>query len=343
MASLHKERLEQVLKSFNGQRILVIGDLMVDRYVEVAARKISREAPVPVGDLVGESSFLGGAGNLASNIVALGGRCFVAGVIGEDPQGDWVLKALRDKGIDPSGVVLNSRPTTLKTRYIVNQFQVLRIDRELRSDVQPEIAEKMLENIRNILPSVDYVAIADYDKGSVTAALIDGLVEMSRQAHKKIIAQPKVRHYLDFRGVTQLKSNEREASIATGITIVNETGLRNIGINLMQRLECESILLTRGERGMTLFEENSITNIPPLLGSRNYLRAVGVRDAVTSVIALGVSSGASMLEATTLGNIAAAVKGDAIGTVVLTVDTLRAHLDDARRIFDQIVEVPVRR
>jgi D-beta-D-heptose 7-phosphate kinase/D-beta-D-heptose 1-phosphate adenosyltransferase len=340
---LHKDRLDQVLKSFNGKRILVVGDLMVDRYVEVAARKISREAPVPVGDLKGESSFLGGAGNLASNIVALGGRASVAGVIGEDSQGDWVLKALRDKGIDPSAVVLNSRPTTLKTRYIVNQFQVLRIDRELRSDVEVEITDRMLESITNILPAVDYVAVADYDKGAVTAALIDGLVELSKQGRKGVIAQPKVRHYLDFRGVNQIKSNEREASIATGISVLNETGLRNIGINLMQRLECNSILLTRGEKGMTLFEENLITNVPPLLGSKNYLRAVGVRDAVTSVIALGVSAGASMLEATALGNIAAAVKGDAVGTVVVTVENLRSHLEDTNRIFDQIVEVPVRR
>src|SRR5579875_3147787 len=165
---------------------------MVDRYVSITARKLSREAPVPVGDFQGEKFSLGGAGNLANNIIALGGKASVLGFVGQDSQGEWILK----------------------TRYIVNGFQVLRVDREVRSDISQELSNMLSESFESLVSVSDIVAIADYDKGTITPYFIDFIVTKAKAAGKKIIAQPKVRHYMDLRGVDYIKSNEREASIA---------------------------------------------------------------------------------------------------------------------------------
>ena len=316
---------------------------MVDRYQSILARKISREAPVPVGDLQGEKLSLGGAGNLANNIVALGGRAEILGFVGDDPQGEWIRKALSEAGVEISGIETFKRPTTLKTRYVVNGFQVLRVDREIRSDIDFELSDRLLKHADAFIAKSDLVAIADYYKGTVTSYLIDALVASAKTAGKKIIAQPKVKHYLDFRGVDYVKSNEREASIATGISVLNETGLRNIATNLTTRLGCRAIILTRSERGITVFEQNNMTTIPPMLPPNEFARPVGVRDAMTSVLSLSIASGANAFEGAALSNLAAAIRGQRAGTIVVSSKDIMQNLDIADKIFSQVVQVPVRR
>lgn len=316
---------------------------MVDRYVSIIARKISREAPVPVGDLQGEKLSLGGAGNLVNNIAALGGRAHILGFVGEDSQGEWIRKALSEAGVDISGIESYPRPTTLKTRYMVNGFQVLRVDREVRSDINSDLADRLLKHAGTFVGDSDMVAIADYDKGAITSYLIDGIVTAAKAAGKRIIAQPKVRHYLDFRGADYIKSNEREASIATGISVLNETGLRNIAANLTTRLGCRAIILTRSERGITVFEQNSMTTIPPMISSNQFARPVGVRDAMTSVLALSLASGGNSFEAAALSNLAAAIRGDRSGTIVVTSGGIMQNIDSADKVLSQVMQVPVRR
>ncbi len=343
MALLEKDRLQEVVYGFPGKSVLVVGDLIVDRYVSITARKLSREAPVPVGDLQGEKFSLGGAANLANNIVALGGRANVVGFVGEDTQGEWITRALDDLKINVDGIKKYDRPTTLKTRYIVNGFQVLRVDREIRSDVSEEMSETLMGPIDELVSDCDIVAIADYDKGAVTPYFIDKLVEKAKSADKRIIAQPKVKHYLHLRGVDYIKSNEREASIATGVSVLNENSLRNIATNLGTQLDCKSLILTRGERGITVFEQNHMSTIPPLLSSNEFARAVGLRDAMTSVITLGLASGANSFEAAALSNIAAAIRGDRAGTVVVSSQEILQNLGTAQKILSHVVQVPVRR
>ncbi len=343
MALLEKERLQEIVYEFPGKSILVVGDLMVDRYVSITARKLSREAPVPVGDFRGEKFSLGGAANLANNIVALGGKADVVGFVGHDTQGDWIAKALSDLDVNAERIKKYDRPTTLKTRYIVNGFQVLRVDREIRSDIGLELSDSLIGSFDSLVSDCDMVAIADYDKGTVTPYLIERLVAKAQAAGKKIIAQPKVRHYLDLRGVDYIKSNEREASIATGISVLNETGLRNIATNLGTRLDCKALILTRAERGITVFEQNHMSTIPPLLSSNEFARAVGLRDAMTSVITLALASGANSFEAAALSNIAAAIRGDRAGTVVVSTEEIVQNLGAAQKILGHVVQVPVRR
>jgi len=316
---------------------------MVDRYQSIVARKISREAPVPVGDLQGERLSLGGAGNLSNNVLALGGKAQVLGFVGEDSQGEWIRKALSDSGVDVTGIESFKRPTTLKTRYIVNGFQVLRVDREVRSDIDIELSDRLIKHADTSIANCDILAIADYDKGTVTSYLIDALVASAKKSGKKIFAQPKVKHYLDFREVDYVKSNEREASIATGISVLNETGLKNIATNLTTRLKCSAIILTRSERGITVFEENYMTTIPPMLAPNEFARPVGVRDAMSSVLSLSIASGANAVEGAALSNLAAGIRGERAGTIVVSSKDIMQNLEGVEKILDKIVRVPVRR
>ncbi len=343
MALIEKNKLHEIVSRFKGKSVLVVGDLMVDKYVSIEARKISREAPIPVGDLRGERLSLGGSGNLANNIVALGGRAHMLGFVGEDAEGAWIRKALSDAGIGTSGIETYPRPTTLKTRYMVNGVQFLRVDREVRSDIAGDLTEKLLKHADDAIRDCDILAIADYDKGAVTSYLIDSLVASAKAASKKIVAQPKVRHYLDFRGVDYIKSNEREASIATGISGLNETGLRNIATNLTTRLACRAIILTRSEKGITVFEQNSMTTIPPVMSPSHFARPVGVRDAMTSVLVLSIASGANSFEGAALSNLAAALRGDRAGTIVLSAEEIVQNIGSVEKALSSVAPVPVRR
>ncbi len=333
--------LTRVLDGFRHKSILVIGDLMVDRYVVSQGRKLSREAPVPVADYISEELVLGGAANLTNNLVALGAKVKVLGVVGNDEAGKWIQDELKGKGVDLSGVVANQRPTSLKTRFILNHRQYLRIDKESRSDVDAHVTKQFLSTLKPLLEGTDGVVFSDYDKGVITSELISNVVEDARQQGKKLIAQPKVRHYLDYIGVSMVKSNVREAAIATGMSLVNDSSLRNMGHNLMSRLECDSILLTRSEQGMILFEKKNITNFPAFKGPKPGFNAVGVRDCQTAVLACAIATGAPVREAVLLAGLAASLQADKIGTVVVDLNELRSQADTTVELAERIVQVPV--
>ncbi|HEY5620855.1 MAG TPA: PfkB family carbohydrate kinase, partial [Candidatus Bathyarchaeia archaeon] len=186
------------------------------------------------------------------------------------------------------------------------------------------------------------VVFSDYDKGVITPELISNVVEECRVQGKKILAQPKVRHYLDYIGVTMVKSNLREATIATGVSMVNDTSLRNMGHNLMTRLECDSILLTRSEQGMILFEKKNITSFPPFKGPKPGFNAVGVRDCMTAVLVASLAADAPVREAVLLAGLAASQQADKIGTVVADLNDLRSQANTTVELAERIVQVPVR-
>ena len=329
------------MDGFRHRSILVVGDLMVDRYVVSQGRKLSREAPVPVADYISEELVFGGAANLANNLLSLGARVKVLGIVGKDDAGKWLQDELGKKGVDVSGIVVNNRPTSLKTRFILNHRQYLRIDKESRSDVEAHITKQFLNELKPSIQDADGVIFSDYDKGVITSELISNVVEECRVQGKKMLAQPKVRHYLDYIGVSMVKSNVREATIATGISMINDTSLRNMGHNLMTRLECESILLTRSEHGMILFEKKNITSFPPFKGPKPGFNAVGVRDCMTAVLAASLASGSPVREAVLLAGLAASQQADKIGTVVVDLNDLRSQADITVELAERIVQVPV--
>ncbi len=314
---------------------------MVDRYVISQGRKLSREAPVPVADYISEELVLGGAANLTNNLVSLGAKVKVLGVVGNDEAGRWLQDEFKRKNVDVTGLVINERPTSLKTRFILNHRQYLRIDKEVRSDVDSHVTKQFLESLKELTEGADGVVFSDYDKGVITPELISNVVEDCRVQEKKVLAQPKVRHYLDYIGVSMVKSNVREATIATGVSLVNDSSLRNMGHNLMTRLESDSILLTRSEQGMILFEKKNITSFPALKGPKPGFNAVGVRDCMTAVLACSIAGGAPVREAALLAGLAAAQQADKIGTVVVDPNDLRSQADTTVELAEHIVQVPV--
>jgi D-beta-D-heptose 7-phosphate kinase/D-beta-D-heptose 1-phosphate adenosyltransferase len=344
MDSLSNESLSSLLPKFQGRKLLVIGDLIVSRFVDVSARKLAREAPVPAGDYVGETSLPGGAANLARELTSLGASVSLVGLVGEDEQGAWLKEDLARTGIATSGVVTDkARTTSLRTWIMVNRLHYLRIDRELRKDVPAQITRSFLSTAEAEIPSIDCVVLSDYDRGVINSGLISSIVAAARRAGKIVVAQPKMRHYLDFSGVTYLKSNLEEATHATGINIVNETTLRNLGVNLLARLDCKGILITRGEEGMIVFEKEHLTQFPPLYGKKNFFSKVGVRDVMTGVFSLAVASGGGIAEAACLSNIAGAVRSEASRNITLTVDDLQKQFVNLGDFLQKIMQAPVRR
>jgi rfaE bifunctional protein kinase chain/domain len=344
LESVDKEKLSGLLRQFQGKKILVVGDLLVSRFVEVAARKLAREAPVPAGDYVGETLLPGGAANLARELVSLGATASVVGLAGSDEYAAWLNAEFDRNGISHTGVITDaSRPTSLRTWIMVNGFHNLRIDRDDRRDAPFSVSKRLLEKAEPAVKEVDCVIISDYDRGAITSVLINGIVSAARDSGKIVVGQPKMHHYLDFSGVTYIKSNLEEAASATGMSMVNDTSLRNMGINLLSRLDCRGILVTRGAAGMTLFDGENLTHFPPLAGKKNLFSKVGVRDAMTGVFALALAAGGTAYQATCLSNITGTARSDLQRSAALTVHNLEAHMADLDEFAKKIVQAPVRR
>ena len=341
---MDRDNLANLLRQFQGRKVLVIGDLIVSRFVEVAARKLAREAPVPAGDYVGETFLPGGAANLSRELVSLGASVSLVGLTGLDEYGAWLKAEFSRNGVSYAGVVTDStRPTSLRTWIMVNKFHSLRIDREDRRDVPPTMSKKLLAEAEPLIKGVDCVILSDYDRGAITSYLIGGVVDAAHASGKIVVAQPKMHHYLDFSGVTYVKSNMEEASHATGMAIVNETSLRNMGVNLLSRLECKAILITRGEQGVTLFDAENVTLFPPISGKKNLFSKVGVRDAMTGVFAMGVASGGNAYQAAVLSNVAGEVRSELQRNASLSLHDLEIKAKETDEFVHRIVQAPVRR
>lgn len=343
MAFNSKDRLKEILKGISGKRVLVVGDLMVDHYVETAAKKLSREAPIPVSDVIAENSFPGGGANLAVNISSLGGKVMVVGMVGNDYEGEQLKSMLKKQDIDTSGIITASRPTSLKTRYFLDNRQHFRIDREVRGDIDKDITNELADAVQSKQGNFDCVAISDYDKGTITPKLINRTVSFAKNQNIPIVGQPKVKHYMDFIGFTCVKSNIREASNATGISIMNESSLHNIGIHLMARIECKSLILTAGAKGLTVFEGNNMIKMPALTPSKEFKRAIGIRDAMMAILTVSLTAGASVLEASILSNIAAAVSSVGAQTLVLSMKDFAEYLYDGKDLEQKVTQVPLHR
>ena len=344
MDTVEKEKLTAVLRQFQGRKVLVVGDLLVSRFVEVAARKLAREAPVPAGDFVGQTLLPGGAANLARELASLGASVSLVGLLGSDEYGNWLKAEFGKYGLAAGGVITDqTRPTSLRTWYMVNGFHALRVDKEDRRDAPLAMSKKLLAESEPIIKGVDCVMLSDYDRGAVTSYLMGGIVSAAKAAGKIVVGQPKMHHYLDFSGVTYVKSNLEEAEHATGMAMVNETSLRNLGVNLMSRLESKAILITRGEQGVTLFDKDNVTQFPPIGGKKNLFSKVGVRDAMTGVFGLALASGGNPYQAAVLSNVAGEARSDLPRIASLSLHDLETRAQAVEDFVRRIVQVPVRR
>ena len=312
------KELLRYIDDFSKARVLVIGDVMVDEFVWGKVERISPEAPVPVLEVERESLLLGGAANVVNNIRALGGKVCVSGVVGMDAMGRHLVEELERIGVNPDGIIKKKgRPTTIKTRVIAHHQQVVRMDREVKAPILPETTDKILEYTRSISDRIEAIVVADYAKGVISESLVSGLVAISREKNLILSVDPKVSNFPLYRKVTVVTPNHHEAGSAMGQKILNDEMLLSVGSAILKKLECENVLITQGENGMTLFENGGgVVHIPT--EAREVFDVTGAGDTVISALTLARASGASMRDAALLSNYAAGIVVAEVGTAVVT-------------------------
>jgi D-beta-D-heptose 7-phosphate kinase/D-beta-D-heptose 1-phosphate adenosyltransferase len=309
--------------------VLVIGDLILDHYIWGKVSRISPEAPVPVVHVGSESLKLGGAANVYNNIVALGGRADICGVVGADEGGRQLLKELGTTRHGRGGVVIDAdRPTTRKTRVIAHNQQIVRYDMERRADIRTQYQQRIIRYVESRLRDVACLVVSDYAKGVVTAPLMANLTRLAALRKIPIIVDPKVEHFSYYKGVTVVTPNHLEAMQAAGVHGEDDQAVNQAGDILRQRLGCDCVLVTRGEKGMSLFESNGAHwHIPTV--ARQVYDVTGAGDTVIGTLALAMAAGASIRDGAILANHAAGVVVGMVGTATVTASQLSEALTHA--------------
>ena len=316
--SVSQKALRQYLQRFPQASLLVIGDLILDHYVMGRVSRISPEAPVPVVHVESETLRLGGAANVFNNILALGGKADLCGVIGADESGRLLLKELGKSRSGRGGVIIDhDRPTTRKSRVIAHNQQIVRYDMEGRQELKGTLQKRLLRYVESRIRELSCIVVSDYAKGVVSAALMTELTRMAALRKLPIIVDPKVEHFSYYKGVTVMTPNHLEATQAAGLHGDDDQTINQAGALIRQRLGCQSVLITRGEKGMSLYEgEGTSWHLPTQ--ARQVYDVTGAGDTVIGTLALALATGASMREAATLANHAAGIVVGMVGTATVS-------------------------
>ncbi|MCX7919816.1 MAG: D-glycero-beta-D-manno-heptose-7-phosphate kinase [bacterium] len=320
--NIDKKKLIRLVHKFNRARILVIGDLMLDEFIWGKVNRISPEAPVPVVRVTAQTYVLGGAGNVANNIKTLNGNVDIAGVIGNDEIGQKLLHEFKTRKINSKLVITDTtRPTTLKTRVIAHNQQIVRVDREATESVADDITTQIIEGTKKIIDDIDAIIIEDYGKGVITARLLKEVLALARKHDKYVSVDPKVDHFTLYKKVDIITPNHYEAGAFIGQEITDEQSLLSVGKQLVEALEGANVLITRGEEGMSLFEPTGdITHIPTV--AKEVYDVSGAGDTVIGTLTLALSVGGSFKEAAMLSNFAAGVVVGKVGVATVTPEEL---------------------
>ncbi len=315
--SKNNQQLQKVVQQFSDQPILVVGDLMLDRFVWGRVERISPEAPVPVVEVVKETVHLGGAANVAYNLAVLKARPLLVGVVGSDEAGDRLVEELHRQEISSEGIVRDKgRSTTIKTRIIAHNQQVCRTDREDKTPLSQGTVDQMRSTFQTLLEQVQGMILSDYAKGALSAALVVDLIQEARQAKKFLAVDPKSGDFSVYRGASIVTPNKKEAVRASGVEIVDEASFLQAGQKLLEVTASDYLLITRGEEGMTLFEGKEHSHIPTV--AREVFDVSGAGDTVIASLTLAVAAGASIRDAAILANHAAGVAVGKLGTAAAT-------------------------
>lgn len=327
MSATEAKRMARLIERFPRTKVLVVGDVMIDHYVWGGVSRISPEAPVPVVNVTRETMLLGAAANVVNNIHALGGQVDLCGVIGHDDAGRQLQHLLRTQGIPTDGLVVEpGRPTTIKTRVIAHQQQVVRFDRESKQGIGRDAHRQIFDHVRQrAADGLDAIVISDYCKGVVTRELVRDVVRLARKRGIIVAVDPKVSHFAMYSGVTILTPNTKEASTGAKIEIEDDASLFRAGSGLLRRLACDAVLITRGEHGMSLFEKGGrITHIPTV--AREVFDVTGAGDTVISTLTLAMAAGAGRIAAAKIANIAAGIVVGVVGTATVTPAQLKERV-----------------
>ena len=319
------------INNFQNTTVAIIGDIIADHYIWGKVERISPEAPVPIVDVNKENFMLGGAGNVANNILSLGGSIIIGGVAGNDEMGGWIINTLRTQGVDTTGIAVeDGRPTTRKTRVIAHSQHVVRFDRESRGEISGQSQEIILGFIKNHQKTIKVLVISDYAKGVITRNLLKSVLDMAIENNILVVVDPKLKHFDYYRGAAIITPNTLEASAASGINIYDNETLCRAGENLLNQSGSTAILITRGEHGMSLFERGGrVTHIPAV--AREVYDVTGAGDTVVSTLALSLAAGAKFDEASILANYAAAIVVGIVGTGTVNREQIMAVLTGAEK------------
>ncbi|HEY6872624.1 MAG TPA: D-glycero-beta-D-manno-heptose-7-phosphate kinase [Geobacteraceae bacterium] len=339
---MDRKNVESLFTRAKEIKALVVGDLMLDEYLWGKAERISPEAPVQVVDVVREDIRLGGAGNVANNLVALGCGVTVLSVIGADENGTVLRHAFSGKGVDTAGVFEDPmRRTSKKTRVVAAHQQIVRIDRESRQPVSPEFEEKIAGFLAERGGEYQVILVSDYLKGVLTPGVLAAIMVAGRRLGIPVVIDPKGNDYRKYRGATILTPNRREAEIASGIGIDGEESLARAAEQLLREEDLEALLITRSEEGMSLFEAAGRTvHIPTV--AREVYDVTGAGDTVLAVMGVVLACGHCFEEASRLANVAAGIAVGKLGTSVVTPPEIinevgRGHRDSNAKIKNREV------
>lgn len=323
MYQLTKTRASEILHALRDRYVVVLGDVMLDEFVWGDVTRISPEAPVPVVDVLRESVHLGGAANVLANLVALGARGSVVGVVGNDSAGERLRAGVRKLGSNDHYLITDeTRPSTMKTRIIAHSQLVVRADRELRTRVSEEIEEKLVACLREALEQADAFVVSDYDKGVVTPDILSEILPVAYE-RVPVLIDPKLRNFNLYRPATLVTPNHHEALRMSDTEDHSDDGSHHAAKVIREKLRCDAVLVTRGDRGMMLLEGEG-EPVYVKTAAREVYDVTGAGDTVIAALAGALASGATMLEAAAFANHAAGIVVGKVGTATASAEELLA-------------------
>jgi len=324
---LTRTRVNEILRTLRERNVVVLGDVMLDEFVWGDVTRISPEAPVPVVDVRRESVHLGGAANVLANLIALGARGTVVGVIGKDEAGKRLRNGLSELGTDANDnlIVDEARPSTIKTRIIAHSQLVVRADRESRTPVTSQIEDRIISSIKEALRDANAFVVSDYDKGVVTPRILGEILPFAYE-RVPVLIDPKLRNFNFYRPATLVTPNHHEALRMSDSEDQSDDGSRDAAGVIRKKLGCDAVLITRGDRGMMLLEGDG-EPVYVKTAAREVYDVTGAGDTVIAALAAALAAGTSMIEAATLANHAAGIVVGKVGTATATAEELIATFD----------------
>lgn len=332
MSRLHKKKLAKIISLFEGKNIVVLGDIMLDRFIRGRVERISPEAPVPVVKVTSETFLPGAAGNVAVNLASLKAEVSLVSVAGNDSASSKLLKVLSQKGVDTSAIVIDKkRPTTEKVRIIAEHQQAIRFDKEDANPLSANICRQCRDNLKSLSSKAKAVILSDYGKGVLSHNNIQKVISLCNRKKIPVTVDPKVENFAKYRNVTCITPNTKEAWQGMRLHHKNphdQKAVTELGGKILKKLRSKSVLITQGPNGMTLFEKSDPVNVTHIeTAAKEVYDVTGAGDTVIAVFSLALSCGASFRQSAMLANYAAGIVVGKLGTATITKEELLQVLE----------------
>ena len=326
---MNTKYIKNLFKNAEGSKICIIGDVMLDRYMFGDVNRISPEAPVQVFDLKKVENKLGGSSNVCLNVKTLGANPYLIGVIGDDEMGDLLKSTMSESGQTTDGLIIDSkRPTTCKTRVISDSHHLIRIDSESKDDIDKKTETRIIDKMNSVIEEIDLIILQDYNKGVLTKHLIKRIIETANIKGKRVLVDPKFENFFEFKKSFIFKPNRKEIEDAFGRKSKSPEDLDDMVISLLDRLNCENVVLTLGENGMRIYQKKKgkVTIDSIKTRARKVADVSGAGDTVISTIAFCLAGGAEVHESVYISNIAAGIVVEEVGIVPIQKENLLNQL-----------------